>query len=103
MVEFLCYIVLGDGISMDVKKTQIFVNWIAPSLVWDVQCFLGFANFNRIFIKDYSKIAAPLTRFIEKDKFTWDEKAEEAFEMLKKAFTSAPILVHAYSSKLFFL
>jgi hypothetical protein len=64
---------------------------------------LGFANFYRIFIKDYSKIAGPLTCPTGTDKFVWDEKAEEAFETLKKAFTSTPILVHAGSSKPFFL
>jgi hypothetical protein len=82
MVEFLGYIVSGDGISMDGKKIQTIVDWIALSSVQDVQCFLGFANFYRIFIKDYSKLTVPLTRFTEKDKFVWDEKAEEAFEIL---------------------
>jgi hypothetical protein len=114
MVEFLGYIVLGNGISMDGKKIQTIIDWIAPSSVQDVQCFLDFANFYiifildcanfyRIFILDYSKIAAPLTHLTWKDKFVWDEKAKEAFETLKKAFTSAPILVHADSSKPFFL
>jgi hypothetical protein len=103
MVKFLGYIVSSDGIFMDGKKIQTIVNWIAPSSVWDVQCFLGFANFYRIFIKDYSKIAAPLTRLTVKNKFVWDEKAKEAFETFKKAFTSAPILIHADSSKPFFL
>jgi hypothetical protein len=74
MVEFLGYIVSGNGISIDRKKIQTIVDWIAPSSVRDVQCFLGFANFYRIFIKNYSKIAAPLTRFTGKDKFVWDEK-----------------------------
>jgi hypothetical protein len=68
-----------------------------------VQCLLGFANFYRIFIKDYSKIPVPLTRLIRKDKFVWDEKAKEAFETFKKAFISTPILIHADSSKPFFL
>jgi hypothetical protein len=103
MVEFLDYIVSGDGISMDENKIQTIVDWIAPSSVWDVHCFLDFAKFYRILIKDYSKIAAPLTRLIGKEKFVWDEKVEEAFETLKKAFTSTPILVHANSSKPFFL
>jgi hypothetical protein len=69
MVEFLGYIVSRDDISMDGKKIQTIIDWIAPSSVQDVQCFLGFANFYRIFIKDYSKIAAPLTRLTGKDKF----------------------------------
>jgi hypothetical protein len=103
MVEFLDYIVSGNGISMNEKKIQTIMDWIALSLVWNVQCLLGFANFYRIFIKDYSKIAAPLTCLTRKDKFVWDEKAEEAFETLKKAFTSALILIHADSSKPFFL
>jgi hypothetical protein len=92
MVEFLGYIVSGDGISMDEKKIQNIVNWIAPSSVGDVQCFVDFANFYRIFIKDYSKIVAPLTRLTGNDKFVWNEKT----------FTSAPILVHSDFSKPFF-
>jgi hypothetical protein len=62
--DFLGYIVSGDGISMDEKKIQTIVEWIVLSFVRDVQCFLGFANFYRIFIKDYSKIVALLTRLI---------------------------------------
>ena len=85
------------------KKIQTIVDWIASSSIWNIQCILDFANFYRIFIKDYSKIATPLTCISEKDKFVWDEKDEKAFESFKKAFTSAPILVHADSSKPFFL
>jgi hypothetical protein len=102
MVEFLDYIFLGDGISMNEKKIQTIVYWIALSSVRDVQCFLDFANFYRISIKVYSKIAAPLILFTRKNKFVWNEKAEEAFEALKKAFTSVPIHVDANSSKSFF-
>ena len=82
---------------MDEKKKQTIVDWIAPSSVQDVQCFLDFVNFYKIFIKDYSKIAAPLIRLTRKDKFVWNEKAKEAFEALKKAFISVVILVHADS------
>jgi hypothetical protein len=69
MVEFLDYIVSGDRIPMDEKKIQTILDWIAPSSIRDVQYFLDFANFYRIFIKDYSKIAAPLTCLTRKDKF----------------------------------
>jgi hypothetical protein len=103
MVEFLGYIVSSDGISLDGKKTQTIVDWIASSSVRDVQCLLGFPNFYKIFIKDYSKITAPLTRLIGKDKFVWNKKAKEVFEILKKALLLAPILIHADSSKSFFL
>jgi hypothetical protein len=94
---------LGRWHFYGLKKIKIIVDWIAPSSIWDVQCFLGFANFYRIFIKDYSKIAVPLIHLTRKDKFVWDENAEKAFEMLKKAFTSVSILVYAHSSKPIFL
>ena len=102
-VEFLGYIISGDGIHMDRKKIQTILEWRTPASIRDVQCFLGFANFYRIFIKDYSKIAAPLTRLTGKEKFIWDDKTEEAFQILKQAFTSAPILIHADLSKPFYL
>jgi hypothetical protein len=65
--------------------------------------FLRFSNFYKSFIKEHSKIVVPLTRLTRKNKFVWNEKAEEVIEAFKKAFTSAPILVHANSSKPFFL
>jgi hypothetical protein len=64
------------------KKFRPSLSGTNRHLLKDVQCFLGFANFYRIFIKEYSKIAAPLTRFIEKENFVWDDKVEEAFKRL---------------------
>jgi hypothetical protein len=55
---------------------------------------LGFANFYRQFIKDYSKVAALLTELTKKDKvFEWSAEAEEAFQELKTRFSTEPILV----------
>ena len=102
-VEFLGYIILGKGLSMDPKKIQTILDWSAPSSVRDVQCFLGFANFYRIFIKNYSNIAAPLTKLTCKDKLEWSSDAENAFQALKAAFTTAPILIHPDFSSPFFL
>ena len=79
-IEFLDYIILGKGIHMDKKKIQTILEWKTPISIRDVQYCLGFANFYRIFIKDYSKIAAPLTRLIGRKKFVWDDKIEEAFK-----------------------
>ena len=69
-------------------------SWPKPGTVKEVQSFLGFANFYRQFIKDYSKIAAPLTELTKKDKvFEWSAKAEEAFQELKTRFSTKLILI----------
>jgi hypothetical protein len=102
-VEFLGYIISGEGLSIDPKKIQIFMEWKKPTTIRDVQCFLNFMNFYRIFIKNYLKIVAPLTRLTCKDKLEWHTEADNAFEVLKKAFTTAPILVHSNFEKPFFL
>jgi hypothetical protein len=94
-VDFLGYVVSQDGVSMDPAKVKTILEWKPPRNVKDVQVFLGFANFYRKFIKGYSKITEPLTRLLRKDtKFEWSDKAQHAFETLKSAFTSAPILTH---------
>jgi hypothetical protein len=102
-VEFLGYIISGRGLSMDPKKIRTVTEWKKPATVRDVQCFLGFANFYRIFNRNYSKIADPLTQLTRKDKLEWNAEADQAFETLKKAFTTAPILTHPDFQKPFFL
>jgi RNase H-like domain found in reverse transcriptase/Reverse transcriptase (RNA-dependent DNA polymerase)/Integrase zinc binding domain/Chromo (CHRromatin Organisation MOdifier) domain/gag-polyprotein putative aspartyl protease len=94
-VPFLGYLISKDGIRMDPEKVASVVTWPAPRNVHDIQCFLGFANFYRRFIKDYSHRTVPITRLLRKDvKFEWTEVQQEAFDDLKTAFTSAPILQH---------
>ena len=94
-VEFLGYIISTEGISMDPKKIETVLNWATPANVTDVQRFLGFANFYRRFIRNYSKITTPLTALTRKQhKFDWSPSADAAFTTLKTAFTSAPILLH---------
>ena len=67
-------------------------------------CFLGFANFYRKFIQDYSKLVLPLTQLTRKGQlFVWSEEADMAFKNLKKAFTSAPILAHVDPEKPFII
>ena len=74
---------------------RVVEQWLKPTDHKALQWYLGFANFYRRFIRNYSSIAAPLTRLTSsKVRFTWDQGAEEAFRGLKGRFTSAPILVH---------
>ncbi len=63
-VEFLGYIISGNGIHMDLHKVQTIVDWATLTFVRDVQCFLGFANFYRRFIAHYSTIMTPFIRLI---------------------------------------
>jgi len=80
---------------MDPEKTRVIHEWPIPKTVRDVQSFLGFANFYRRFIDNYSKIVTPLTRLTRKTtKFSWSDEAHCAFRTLKEAFTTAPVLVH---------
>ena len=95
-VEFLGYIISQNGLGMDKKKVESLQSWRRPNSVKELQSFLGFANFYRAFIKNYSGIASPLIALTRKDQeFHWNDEAEAAFRRLKSLFTSAPILAHA--------
>lgn len=81
---------------MDTSKIQAVTEWPQPSTVKELQRFLGFANFYRRFIRNYSMIASPLTSLLKgkPSKLKWTNKATSAFTKLKSSFTSAPILKH---------
>ena len=92
---FLGYIISKGSISMDPEKVRAVKEWPKPSDRKALQRFLGFANFYRRFIRNYSTIAAPLTHLTStKVRFCWDQEAEKPFIELKRRFTFAPILVH---------
>jgi hypothetical protein len=80
---------------MAANKVQAICNWPEPRKVKDVQSFLGFANFYHRFIYNFSDIVVPLTRLTRKNiLFIFGEKQQAAFNLLKEAFTSAPVLTH---------
>ncbi|KAL0161331.1 hypothetical protein M9458_045056, partial [Cirrhinus mrigala] len=94
--SFLGYEVSHQGVKMDPTKIQAVTGWPQPSTIKELQRFLGFANFYRRFIRNYSTIAAPLTSLLKNKpkKLCWTEEADRAFSALKTSFTSAPILKH---------
>ena len=78
---------------MDPSKVQDVLNWKSPKLVHQIHQFLSLAGYYRCFISDFSKIAQPMTKLLQKDvKFVWSPACEEAFQALKKFLTSAPVL-----------
>ncbi|KAK3543156.1 hypothetical protein QTP70_011951 [Hemibagrus guttatus] len=93
-VTFLGYVISHQGVEMDVGKVRAVTEWPAPATVWELQRFLGFANFYRRFIQSYSLVAGPLTSLVrgKPKKLTWTDPARAAFQQLKSCFTTAPIL-----------
>ena len=56
-----------DGIQVDPKKIEAVTDWQRPTTVTEIRSFLGLAGYYRRFVKDFSKIAAPLTRLTQKN------------------------------------
>ena len=80
---------------MQDEKVATIRDWEDPQNVKDVQSFLGFTNFYRCLILNYSKVVAPMTKLTSKSvPWKWETQQRAAFKALKDAFTSAPILQH---------
>nr|GEX49612.1 DNA-directed DNA polymerase [Tanacetum cinerariifolium] len=92
-------IVLGHKISknrmeVDKAKVDVIAKLAHPTTVKGIRSFFSYAGFYRRFIQDFSKIARPITRLLEKDTpFFFSKECVEAFQTLKKKLTEAPILI----------
>ncbi|KAJ0717250.1 putative nucleotidyltransferase, Ribonuclease H [Helianthus annuus] len=92
-VHFLGHVVNEDGIHVDPSKVDSIKNWPAPRTPIEIRQFLGLAGYYRRFIKDFSKIAQPLTSLTQKGvTYRWGDAQEAAFQHLKDRLCSAPIL-----------
>jgi len=94
-VEYLGYVLSPSGLTMSNAKVKTIQEWPELKNIKDIQSFLGFANFYRCFIFNYSDIVIPLTRLTRKDTpWNFDNKCRKAVKTLKQAFIFAPILTH---------
>ena len=101
-MKFLGYEVSKDGIHVDDSKIDAVVDWPVPATQTEVRSFLGLAGYYRRFIKDFSKIAVPLTQLTRKDSpLEWNERCDRAFEILKEKLTTAPVLAIPVEGELF--
>jgi hypothetical protein len=92
-VKYLGLIISMEGIKIDPEKIRAVQDWEPPSNLKDVHAFLGFANFYRRFVHNYSRIVQPLTFLTHKGVlFTWSMEQQMVFDTLKATFTSAPVL-----------
>ncbi|XP_071928236.1 uncharacterized protein [Coffea arabica] len=81
------------GIEVDKAKIDVISTLPYPASVREVRSFLGHAGFYRRFIKDFSKIGAPLFQLLQKDvSFEFDETCKGAFNKLKELLTTSPII-----------
>ncbi|CAM8913896.1 unnamed protein product [Rhodiola kirilowii] len=89
----LGHVVSQEGIEVDKSKIDLIMTLPYPSTVRDIQFFLGHARFYRRFIKDFSKKALPLSTLLQKEvPFEFTNTCKEAFDELKKALTSTPVI-----------
>ena len=101
-IDYLGLVISEGQITMDPAKVKGITEWPTPTSVKHVQAFLGFCNFYRRFIHNYSTMARPLFDLTKKETpFLWGAAQESAFRALIHAFTTAPVLALPDHSKPF--
>ena len=92
-IEYLGYVISGEGKSVDPRKKESIVKYPVPSNAKELRSFLGIASFCRRFIRDFAIVAQPLYDLTRpRKKFEWTFACQVAFEEVKKRLMSAPVL-----------
>ncbi|XP_021848493.1 uncharacterized protein [Spinacia oleracea] len=91
-VEYLGHYISAAGVQTDPNKVNVVQSWHVPTTVKDLRGFLGLARYYRKFVKNYASISKPLTDLLKKNNFSWNDHAQIAFEHLKVALVTTPVL-----------
>ena len=102
-VLFVGKVVSQDGVSVNPANVEKVKNWKQPSTRKEVEAFLGLVNYHREHIVGYAGIARPLYELTKNVPFYWKEEQQHAFDQLKEAMTSTPVLAYPNSTDAFIL
>lgn len=91
-IEYLGHVISKEGVGIDPNKIEAITAWLKPNNVISLREFLGLIGYYRKFVRNYGQINKPLTEQLKKEGFRWDQRADKAFELLKKAMSEVPVL-----------
>ena len=99
----LGHIVGTDGVRVDPKKIEAMQDWHCPKTLKILRGFMGLMSYYCNFFKNFGKIATPLTTLLKENSFTWTLAATQAFQTLKMAMCTTPVLALLDFTKTFVL
>jgi len=91
-IPILGVVVSKGQVQMEQDKVKAVKEWKVPTKIKEVESFLGFVNFYRRFIQNFSYTAKPLNDLKGKKKWKWEEEHQQVFNELKNKITSQPVL-----------